>query len=96
MDRDKAGYIQLINPRGEIELIACRQQQDLLELHYVYSLQLEMKRTKAVRGYYWAPAGFTSETMKWAIHKSIVLADQYEIGRLVDCARAKGSRFLEY
>lgn len=89
-------YFQLINPDGRVELIACKQQPNLIELHYVYSLELEMKRTKAVRGFFWAPTGFTSEAIDWAVHRSIILADQIEIGRLVDCAQAKGSHFLEY
>jgi hypothetical protein len=94
--KEAEGYLQLINPDGKIELIACKQQPDLIELHHVYSLHLEMQFTKAVRGFFWAPAGFTSETINWAVHRSIVLADGHEIGRLVDCAYAKGSRFLEY
>lgn len=93
---NEEGYLQLINPDRRIELIACKQQTDLIELHHVNSLQLEMKRTKAVRGFFWAPAGFTSEAINWVIHRPIVLADQHEIGRLVDCAHAKGSHFLEY
>jgi hypothetical protein len=95
-DREnEGGYLQLINPQGRIELIACKQQPDLIKLHHVYSLELEMKRTKAVRSFFWAPSGFTSEALDWVAHRSIVLADQLEIGRLVDCARAKGSRLLE-
>ena len=90
------GYLQLINPNGMIELIACKQQPDLLELHHVYSLYLEMNFTKAVRGFFWAPAGFTSEALGWVLHRPIVLADGDEIGRLADCAHLKGSRFLEY
>jgi hypothetical protein len=93
---DEEVYLQLINPDRRIELIACKQQPDLIELHHVHSLQLEMKRIKAVRGFFWAPTGFTSEAIQWVKHRPIVLADQNEIGRLVDCARAKGLRFLEY
>jgi hypothetical protein len=90
------GYLHLINPEGRIELIACKHQQDLIKLHHVYSLELEMKRTKAVRGFFWAPAGFTSEASDWVVHRPIILTDRHEIGRLVDCAQAKGSHFLEY
>jgi hypothetical protein len=97
LNRDgEDGCLQLINPYGKKELIACKQQPDPIKLHHVYSLELEMKRTKAVRGFFWAPAGFTNEAMDWVVRRSIVLADQNEIGRLVDCAHAKGSRFLEY
>ena len=94
--QDGVVYLQLINPDGMCELFACRQQSELIKLHHIYSLELEMKRTKAVRGFFWAPAGFTKEAIAWAVHRPIVLADGSEIGRLVDCAQAKGSRFLEY
>ena len=89
-------YLQLINPEGQIELIACKQQSDLIKLHHVYSLELEMKRTKAVRGFFWAPAGFTNEAADWVVHRPIILTDRHEIGRLVDCAQANSSHFLEY
>ena len=96
-NREKEGdYLQLLNPDGRIELIACKQQPHLVKLHYVYSLELEMKRTKAVRGFFWAPAGFTREAIDWVVHRPIILTDGDEIGRLVDCAEAKGSHFLEY
>lgn len=95
-NREIKEYLQLINPDGKIELIVCKHQANAIELHHVYSLELEMKRVKAVRGFFWAPAGFTSEAIDWILHKSIVLVDRHEIGRLVDCALAKGSRFLEY
>jgi hypothetical protein len=88
-------YLRLINPEGRIELVACKQQPDPLALHEVYPLELEMKRTKAVRGFFWAPAGFTDDCMEWVLHRSIVLADRVEIGRLVDCAQTKGLRLLE-
>jgi hypothetical protein len=88
-------YLHLINPEMNMELVTCNPGSEPVAFHHVYSLELEMKRTKAVRGFFWAPAGFTNECMEWVGNRSIVLADQLEIGRLVDCARAKGSRFLE-
>jgi hypothetical protein len=88
-------YLRLINPEGRIELVACQQQAELVELHQVYTLELEMKRVKAVRGFFWAPDGFKDECIEWVAHRSIVLADRVEIGRLVDCAQTKGSHFLE-
>lgn len=88
-------FLRLINPEGKIELVACKQQSELVELHRVYPLELEMKRLKAVRGFFWAPGGFTDDSIEWVAHRSIVLADRVEIGRLVDCAQIKGSRFLE-
>ncbi len=88
-------YLRLINPDGKIELVACRQQSEPIALHQVYPLELEMKRVKAVRGFFWGPSGFTDESMEWVVHRPIVLADRVEIGRLVDSAQTKGSRFLE-
>jgi hypothetical protein len=86
--------LHLINPDGKIEMVAFSQQSEPVSLHQVYPLELEMKRMKAVRGFFWAPTGFTDESIEWVIHRSIVLADRTEIGRLVDCAQTKGSRFL--
>jgi hypothetical protein len=88
-------YLTLINPEGSIELVACKGQPDPIELHHIHSMELEMKRAKAVRGFFWAPSGFTEECADWAGRRSIVLADRLEIGRLVDCAHTRGSRFLE-
>ena len=92
---DQSPYLTLINPEGRIELVACKGQSHPVELHHVNSLDLEMRRIKAARGFFWAPAGFTGECAEWAERRSIVLADRLEIGRLVDCAHVKGSRFLE-
>lgn len=89
-------YLQLINPDGKIELLACKRQVSPIPLYHVYSLELEMKRTKAVQGFFWSPSGFSSESIDWAQHRNIILADKGEIGRLIQCARAKGSRLLEY
>ena len=87
-------YLTLVNPDGRIELVAFREHNAQTHLHHVYSLELEMKRTKAVCGFFWAPAGFTGETREWAARRPIVLADSAEIGRLVDCAQSKGSPLL--
>lgn len=96
-NKDSEGiYLPLINPNHEIELVTCKTGSEPLALHHVYSLELEMRRLKAVRAFLWAPSGFTSECREWAANRSIMLADGTEIGRLVDCAQAKGSRFLEY
>lgn len=92
---EEGAYLHLVNPDQRIELVAFQPGSEPVALHTVYSLELEMKRTKAVRAFFWANAGFTDECTEWVAHRDIVLADQNEIGRLVDCARAKGSRLLE-
>ncbi|MBN1668747.1 MAG: hypothetical protein JW862_16755 [Anaerolineales bacterium] len=84
-----SSYIRMVNPQGELELLACKQQSEVLDLHYVYSMQLEIKRVKAKRGFFLAPAGFTDETSHWVANRSIVLADRDGIRRLVDCARIR-------
>lgn len=89
-------YLKLINPDGRVELVACQKLPEPVKLHHVYSLQLEMKRTKAVRAFFWSPCGFTSEAIQWAMPRQIVLADPLEIGRLIDCAALRGSTVLEY
>lgn len=88
-------YLTLINPEGGIELVACQGQPEPIEFHHLHNMDVEMRRTKAVRGFFWAPAGFTEECAEWAGGRSIVLADRKEIGRLVDCAHTRGSPFLE-
>ena len=92
---DDGVYLTLINPDGKLELVICKQQSEPIELHHIYSLELEMKRLKAVCGFFWAPEGFTNESVDWVKHRSIVLADRFEIGRFVDCAQVKGSSLLE-
>lgn len=96
-DEGKADvYLKLINPDGRVELVACPKLPEPVKLHHVYSLQLEMKRTKAVRAFFWSPYGFTREAIQWAMPRQIVLADPLEIGRLIDCAALRGSTVLEY
>lgn len=95
-DREETeAYLRLVNPDGQIELLGCKQQPDAIALHHIYSLELEMKRTKAVRGFFWAPAGFTREAIDWVLHRPIVLADRLGIERLMDCSQSKGSRLFE-
>ena len=52
-------YLQLMNPERGMELVACKHGSEPVALHHVYSLELEMRRLKAVRAFFWAPAGFT-------------------------------------
>lgn len=93
--KEQGVYLHLINPKGQVELVACKLERDPLELHHIYSLDLEMKRIKAVRGFFWAPSGFTEECEEWVVNRPIVLVDRLEIRRWMDCSRSKGSRLLE-
>jgi len=92
---DEASYIGMLNPDGELELIACEKQSAPLEIRPLYEFQMELKRAGAVRGYFWSVSGFTPEAVYWVREKSILLADRYGIGHLVDCVQAYRSRFLD-
>jgi hypothetical protein len=89
-------YIRMVNPEGMIEIVACQQMAAPAEIRNIHRLQQEMNKAKAVRGYFWSQKGFTSEAAHWSRHRPIILADRDEIGRLVECAREKGSSLLEY
>lgn len=83
-DREVKDYLPLLNPDGKVELLVCKHQASPIELHHVYSLELEMKRVKAVRGFFWATVGFTEEAFAWVAHRPILLIDRREIARLKD------------
>ena len=85
--KDEDVYVRLINPRGQTELLAQWHGPEPAELPVVNSLQLEIKRTRALRGFLWAPSGFTAEARTWAARRPIVLADRDEIGRLLEAAQ---------
>ena len=91
------GFLQTLSKenRALIVIVTCKQLPNLVEIRSIHSLHLEMKKAEAVRGFYWSPGGFTDEAIHWARQKPIILADQNEIGRLVDCAHEKGSTLLE-
>jgi len=96
VNRDRVEeYIRLVNPEGRLELVTYKQLPNPAEIPNLHSLHLEMKKVEAVRGFFLSPGGFTSEAIHWAKQKPIVLADQNEIGRLVDCADENGSSLLE-
>ncbi len=94
-DDEAEDYLRLRNPDGGLELLAYAQQTGPVEIRAVYALSLAVKQENALCGYFWAPGGFSAETIHWARHKPIVLAGQHEIGHLVDCVRANGSALLE-
>jgi len=92
---DDEGYVRLMNPDGHLELVACKQQADPLEIEHLHELDLELKRTKAVQGFFWAPGGFSEEATHWTKQQPIILADRYGIGHLIDCVLAHHSTLLE-
>lgn len=94
-DEKDQGYVRMVNPDGQLELVACKQQADPVEIRPIYEFHLDLKRAGAVQGYYWAAGGFTSEAQYWVREKPILLADRYGIGHLIDCVQTHRSRFLD-
>ncbi|MCU0488076.1 MAG: hypothetical protein MUE67_03885 [Anaerolineales bacterium] len=75
----------LINPAGELEVVRCWQSQEPAGLEQVSQLNVLLNRVGAVRGYLWSPSGFSSACVYHTRGKAILLADELDIGRLVDC-----------
>ena len=92
-DEDE-GYVRLLSPEGELELVVCKRQASPIEIQPIYEFHLDLKRAGAARGFFWATSGFTPEAPYWVRQKPILLADRYDIGRLIDCVQARRSRFL--
>ncbi len=78
--------VHLTNPKQEVELVQCKQWRKRVGEPAVRDLYGAMMHDGAVRGWIWAPSGFSKPAKKWAKGKSIVLADDEEIGRLVENA----------
>lgn len=78
--------VHLTNPKQEIELVQCKQWNKAVGEPAVRDLYGAMMHTGAVRGWLWAPNGFSRPARQWAKGKPIVLADDDEIERLVESA----------
>jgi hypothetical protein len=96
LNRDKdEGHVRMLNPQGQLELVACRQQELPLEIQPVYEFQQDLKRDGAVKGHFWAAGGFTAAAAEWASQKPIQLADRQGIGQFIDSVLANRSRLIE-
>ncbi|GEM_PF-2127141 len=89
------GYVRLLNPHGQLELVACRQQPSPLGIKPIYEFRADIEKDGAVQGHFWAAGGFTPEAAQWAGQKSILLADRQGIGQFIDSVLANHSRLLE-
>ncbi len=76
-----------INPAGELEVVLCWQSSQTAGLEQISKLNVLLNRVGAVRGYLWSPSGFSTAAIYHARGKPIQLADELDIGRLVDCAK---------
>lgn len=75
--------VRLVNPAGETEIVQCKQWKQPVGEPDVRNLVGSMVHENAVRGYLWAPGGFTPEAQRWARGKPVVLVDDREIARMV-------------
>lgn len=78
--------VLLKNPQQELEIVQCKQWRKPVGEREVRDLMGAMAHYKAVRGWIWAPGGFSAPARAWAQGKPVVLADDEEIGRLVQSA----------
>lgn len=78
--------VHLTNPNQEIELVQCKQWRKPVGEPTVRDLYGAMMHSGAVRGWLWAPNGFSKPARRWVKGKPIVLVDDEEIGRLVESA----------
>jgi len=96
LNRDEdEGYVRMMNPRGSLELVCCKQQAAPLGIQQIYEFQMDVKHLGAVQGHLWAAGGFTDEAINVASQRTIVLADRQNIGQFIDTVNAHNSMLLE-
>jgi restriction system protein len=81
--------VRLVNPNGQVELVQCKQWHKPVGEPEVRNLAGAMVHENAIRGFIFAPGGFSQAAQRWARNKHIVLADEVEIRRMVESAYAK-------
>jgi hypothetical protein len=78
--------VLLINPNNQKEIVQCKQWSKPVGEAALRDLYGAMMHDQAVRGWLWAPRGFSGPAKTWAIGKPIVLVDDAEINRLIGIA----------
>ncbi len=76
--------VRLVNPNGQIELVQCKQWNRPVGEPEVRDLMGALVHEKGVKGYIWAPGGFSTAAKQWAKNKPILLMDNVAIGKLVE------------
>jgi Restriction endonuclease len=78
--------VLLINPNNQKEIVQCKQWSKPVGEPVLRDLYGAMMHDRAVRGWLWAPRGFSGPAKAWAKGKPIVLVDETEINRLIGIA----------
>ena len=76
--------VYLVNPKKQVELVQCKQWHKPVGEPEVRDLMGAMTHERAVKGYIWAPGGFSNAARQWAKGKPILLMDDGEIENLVE------------
>ncbi len=75
--------VMLINPKGQVEVVQCKQWNKPVGEPQLRDLFGAMQHEKAVRGWLIAPRGFSETAQKWAKGKAIELIDDEQMGILL-------------
>ena len=78
--------VLLTNPNNQKEIVQCKQWSKPVGEAALRDLYGAMMHDQAIRGWIWAPRGFSGPAKAWAKGKSIVLVDDAEINRLIGIA----------
>ena len=78
--------VLLVNPNNQKEIVQCKQWTKAVGEPVLRDLYGAMMHDQAVRGWIWAPRGFSGPAKAWAKGKPIVLIDDAEINRLMGIA----------
>jgi restriction system protein len=81
--------VMLINPKGQKEIVQCKQWNKPIGEPVIRDLYGAMTHEGAIRSWLWAPRGFSDPAKKWTKGKAIELIDDNEIGRLIELAFGK-------
>jgi hypothetical protein len=81
--------VLLINPQNQKEIVQCKQWSKPVGEPVLRDLYGTMMHDKDIRGWLWAPRGFSAPAKAWAKGKPIVLVDDLEINRLMGIAYKK-------
>jgi hypothetical protein len=78
--------VLLTNPNNQKEIVQCKQWSKPVGEAALRDLYGAMMHDQAIRGWIWAPRGFSGPAKSWAQGKPIVLVDDAEINRLMGIA----------
>ena len=84
---DQGVAVRMQNPKGQIEIVQCKQWGKPVGDSEVREFIDSMKSTGAVYGYIFSPSGFTKSAIETARNEKISLADEDSIHRLEEIAQ---------